>query len=103
MFLDQLRVDLHLYFDPKHEYNNMVEFDKLKFKIELNQYNKFNSLPPPVTFESVIIIRFLRCGSERRRRIERSFYVWKRMSPSLGYVVYTKREVEKIVFNKVMK
>jgi hypothetical protein len=40
MFLDQLQVELRLYFDPKHVNNEKVEFGKLELKIGLNETNK---------------------------------------------------------------
>ncbi len=58
MFLDQLQVELHLYFDQEHVDNKKVEFDKLELIIKLNENKKFKFLPPPINFESVIIILF---------------------------------------------
>jgi hypothetical protein len=72
MFLDQLQVELHLNFDQEHVHNKKVEFDKLKLCTKLNKNKKLNVLPPPIDFESVIIILFHKCRSEQRRGIQES-------------------------------
>jgi hypothetical protein len=56
MFLDQLQVELHLYFGQEHVNNKKVEFGKLELSTKLTKNSKLKFLPPPTAFESVIII-----------------------------------------------